>query len=157
MELAFTQNFQAEPAKVVALFRNEAFIADLAEHAGATSHDVTLTDENTVLAMQMPTPGNVAAFIGKTVKLTMTFAFQESGSDGSYRGKVDVDVPGMPIDVVANADIAPAPSGAKGNYSGELRVKIPLVGKKAEAQIAPFITRAFNQVERRANVWLAKG
>ncbi|MDF1488449.1 DUF2505 domain-containing protein [Tessaracoccus caeni] len=155
MDLAFTHKFQAEPAKVVDLFRNEAFIADLAKHAGATSHSVSISDDATSLDMQLPTPANVATFIGKTVRLVMRFAFKPSGGDGSYQGNVDVDVPGMPVDVAAKAVLKPTAKGSEGVYSGTLKVKIPLVGKKAEAQIEPFIIRAFNQVEKRANHWLS--
>ena len=67
-----------------------------------------------------------------------------------------MDVPGMPIDVRAKAVISPDGNGARGDYSGQLNVKIPLIGKKVEAQVAPFITQAFDGVERRANHWLAQ-
>lgn len=156
MDLAFTQTFQAEPARVVELFRNEAFIADVAEHAGAVTHQVSVDPEATRLTMQLPTPGNLAKVIGKTVDLTMSFAFPPADTDGVYRGNVDVDVPGMPIDVRAKAVISPDGNGARGDYSGQLNVKIPLIGKKVEAQVAPFITQAFDGVERRANHWLAQ-
>lgn len=157
MQLAFTHTFQAEPARVVDLFRNEDFVADVARHAGALSHEITVTPEATTLGMQLPTPGNIAKVVGKSVTLSMRFAFPPAEADGSYRGKVDVTVPGMPIDVKADAIISPTAAGSKGDYSGELNVKIPLVGKKVEAQVEPFIKRAFDGVERRANHWLANG
>lgn len=156
MDLAFTQNFQAEPARVVELFRTEAFISDVAEHAGAVSHQVAVDPAATTLSMQLPTPGNLAKIIGKTVDLKMRFAFPPADADGTYRGKVDVQVPGMPITVKADAAIGPAGGGAKGDYSGRLDVKIPLVGKKVEAQVEPFIRRAFDGVEGRANHWLTQ-
>ena len=43
-----------------------------------------------------------------------------------------------------------------GDYEGELKVKIPLVGKKVEAQVEPFIVQAFAGMERRARVWLTR-
>jgi len=36
-------------------------------------------------------------------------------------------------------------------------VKIPLVGKKIEAQVEPMIARAFAGIERRAQAWLTQG
>ena len=39
---------------------------------------------------------------------------------------------------------------------GELSVKIPLVGKKVEAQVEPMIARAFAGIERRAQDWLSR-
>ena len=40
---------------------------------------------------------------------------------------------------------------------GEVKANIPLVGKKVEAQVEPFITDAFDGLERRAADWLSRG
>ncbi|HMR50592.1 MAG TPA: DUF2505 domain-containing protein [Arachnia sp.] len=157
MDLAFTQNFQAEPARVVELFRTEAFISDVAEHAGAVGHQVAVGPQATTLDMQLPTPGNLAKIIGKTVDLKMRFAFPPTEAGDVHKGKVNVSVAGMPITVQADAAISPDGDGARGDYSGRLDVKIPLVGKKVEAQVEPFIRHAFDGMERRANHWLTQG
>lgn len=65
-------------------------------------------------------------------------------------------MPGMPVDVHADAVLTPEGEATVGRYSGELKVKIPLVGKKVEAQVEPFIREAFAGIERRAAVWLAR-
>ena len=83
MKLAFQQTFPASPDKVLELLRNEEFIADVAQHAGATSHDIRILGDRTELDMEIPTPGNVASVIGRTVKLTLTMRFSEPRADGS--------------------------------------------------------------------------
>lgn len=156
MDLDYTHQYAADPSAVVALLRNEDFIADVAAHAGALEHSVVIDDDATTLDMKLPVPGNLAKFVGQTVALRQVFRFQAPGPDGSVRGTVDVDVPGMPIDVDVNAGLDPQGAGTQGRYTGGLTVKLPLVGRKVEGLIEPFIRDAFAGLERRAAEWLAR-
>lgn len=157
MDLDYTHTYAAEPERVVALLRNKDFIADVARHAGATEHDVDINDQATILTMSLPVPESIAKFVGRTMKLKQTFRFQAPKADGSIHGTVDVDVPGMPVDVTANAAMLPQGDGTtQGRYTGDLKVKIPLVGRKVEAQVEPYIRQAFAGLERRAADWLSR-
>ncbi|GAA4905732.1 hypothetical protein GCM10025789_26360 [Tessaracoccus lubricantis] len=157
MDLDYTHTYAANPERVVGLLRNEEFIADVARHAGATEHAVDITPDATTLTMSLPVPANVAKFVGSTMKLKQVFRFEAPASDGSIRGRVDVDVPGMPVDVKADALMVPQSNGStEGRYTGDLKVKIPLVGKKVEAQVEPYIRDAFAGLERRAADWLTR-
>ncbi len=157
MDLDYTHTYAADPQRVVALLRTEGFIDDVARHAGATEHSVDITDETTTLTMALPVPANIAKFVGSTMTLKQVFRFLEPAPDGSIRGTVEVDVPGMPVDVNANAAMLPQPDGTtQGRYTGDLKVKIPLVGKKVEAQVEPYVRDAFAGLERRAAEWLSR-
>jgi hypothetical protein len=156
MKLAFTQSFPAAPSEVVDLMGNEAFIADVAQHAGALSHAARVLGDRTELDLEMPTPANVAGIIGNSVKMTLTMQFSAPRTDGSVPGTVDVRVPGMPVEASAVGLLAPAGDSTTGSYEGELKVKIPLVGRKVEAQVEPFVVAAFEGIERRARVWLTR-
>ncbi|MHA6511934.1 DUF2505 domain-containing protein [Tessaracoccus sp. Z1128] len=155
MDLDYTHQYAAAPDAVVALMRNEEFIADVARHAGALEHRVTIADDATRLEMKLPVPANLAKFVGEAVTLAQVFRFQPPSADGSIRGTVEVDVPGMPIDVNAQTALTPQGQGTQGRYSGDLKVRIPLVGKKVESMIEPFIREAFAGLERRAAAWLS--
>lgn len=156
MKLAFQQAFPAAPDRVVELLRNDDFIDDVAEHAGAVGHETRILADRTELDMEVPTPSNVQSIIGKTVKLSLTLQFSGPRSDGSIPGSVDVKVPGMPVEATALGLLTPQGDATIGTYDGELKVKIPLVGKKVEAQIEPFVVAAFRGIERRAEVWLTR-
>ncbi|MFT3886618.1 MAG: DUF2505 domain-containing protein [Arachnia sp.] len=156
MQLDYTHTYAADPARVAALLRTEAFLDDVATHAGATSHSVEVRDDATVLGMKLPVPSHLTKFVGQAVQLTQTFRLQAPAADGSVRGTVDVDVPGMPVEVAANAVFSPTASGTTARYTGTLTVRIPLVGKKVEAQLEPFIRDAFEGLERRAADWLSR-
>lgn len=156
MDLDYTHQYAAPPSAVVALMRNEEFIADVARHAGALEHNVAIDDDATRLRMKLPVPGSLSKFVGQSVTITQVFRFQPPAADGSVRGTVDVEVPGMPINVDAAALLRAHDGGTQGRYTGSLTVKIPLVGKKVEGLTEPFIRDAFEGLERRAADWLAR-
>lgn len=157
MDLNYTHTYAAEPERVVGLLRLKEFIEDVALHAGATEHSVDITDDASTLTMSLPVPSSIAKFVGPSMRLKQVFKFERPRPDGSIHGTVDVDVPGMPVDVNANAAMVPQGDGStQGRYTGDLRVKIPLVGKKVEAQVEPYIREAFAGLERRAAHWLSR-
>ena len=156
MKLAFQSSYPAPPRDVAALLRSEAFLDDVAQHAGAVQHTVTVGDVATRIDMTLPSPGHAQKFLGQTVKFSIVMAFSDEASDGTIPGTVKVEVPGMPIEAHATSKLTPTGSGCTGDYEGELKVKIPLVGKKVEAQIEPFIVNAFAGIEKRAHVWLTR-
>ncbi len=156
MDLSYTHQYPAQPGEVVALLRTREFIDDVARHSGAVSHEVSIDDDATRLNMKLPVPSNLSGFVGKEVSLAQVFRFRPPAVDGSVAGTVEVQVPGYPIDVNAEALLTPAGDGTQGRYTGDLRVRIPLVGKRVEASIAPIIEDAFAGLERRAVDWLTR-
>ena len=156
MQFDYTHTYATTPDKVVDLMRTEEFIDDVATHAGAVSHTVAVGPEKTLLAMKLPVPENLAKFVGSSIKINQTFHFEAPRPDGVINGTVTVDVVGMPVDVNAQAEMLPKDGATEGRYTGDLLVKIPLVGKKVEAQVEPFIRNAFAGLERRAADWLSR-
>lgn len=156
MQLTYKHTYNGTPEQVVALMRNKDFITDVAQHAGATSHDVEIDGNVTQLRMSLPVPGDVAKFVGKDVDLSQRFEWSDPAADGTCTGNVDVTVKGLPISVAAAAVLRPDGATTAGQYDGDLRVKIPLVGGKVEKMVAPFIEQAFAGIERRAQEWLAR-
>lgn len=156
MKLAFTHTFPAPPAEVGALMSNEEFLKDVADHAGAVGHSTRINGNSTELEMEIPAPENVQKAVGKTVKLALDMHFGAPDAAGVVPGHVEVKVPGMPVDAKVDARIVPTETGSTAHYDGELKVKIPLIGKKVEAQVEPFVVRAFKGIESRANAWLSR-
>lgn len=156
MKLDYTHTYAATPERVVALLRNPEFIADIARHAGALEHESAIDNDVTRLMMKLPVPSHLTKFVGQSIALQQVFRFQPPSPDGSIDGNVEVDVPGMPVDVNAVAALRPTDAGTTAHYTGDLKVKIPLVGKKVESQIEPFIRDAFDGLQRRATDWLSR-
>ncbi|SHI36150.1 Protein of unknown function [Tessaracoccus bendigoensis DSM 12906] len=156
MKLDYTHSYDAAPETVAALLRNTAFLDDVATHAGATEHTVEVTADHTKLGMVLAVPGNLTKFIGSSIRINQVFRFEALRADGSIPGTVEVDVPGMPVEVNATAALTPRGARTEGRYTGDLTVRVPLFGKKIESQVEPFITDAFDGLERRATDWLSR-
>lgn len=156
MKLEYIHTYDADPERVVALLRDEAFLDDVARHAGALEHSVNVSADSAGLDMSLPVPANLARFVGKAIRISQVFRFSAPGADGVIAGTVAVDVAGMPVDVDARVELRPLAGATRGLYTGDLRVKLPIVGKKVEAQVEPFIRDAFDGLERRATDWLAR-
>lgn len=157
MHLSYQHSYPASPDDVVALMANPDFITDVAEHAGATSHSVRIEGRTTHMEMGLPAPSEVRKFVGSTINVTEKLTWGDPDADGVRRGTIEFAVAGMPVNVTANAVLKPtgvATSAA--TYEGDLNVKIPFVGKKVEAQVAPSINDAFAGLERRATDWLTR-
>lgn len=158
MEFTYTQSYNGSPERVAALMRNEEFISDVATHAGATRHSVSIDGDTTRLDMTLSAPADLSKFIGNSFDLVQTIAWGEPDAAGVRRGKIDVDVRRLPVSVNATGALRPDGDDASiATIGGELKVNIPLVGKKVERQVEPFIAEAFAGLERRAREWLARG
>lgn len=155
MKLAFTHRYPAQPDAVAALMRNEDFIADVAQHAGAIEHSCEIA-QDTVLRMTLPAPENARPFVGTKIPIEISLTFAEADSTGSIPGAVILRVSGAPVDAEARVLLAPAGDSTVGKYDGELKVHVPLFGKKVESAIEPFIIDAFDGIRRRAQEWLLR-
>lgn len=157
MHLSYQHNYPASPDDVVALMANPDFIADVAEHAGSTSHSVRIEGRSTHMEMTLPAPSDVRKLLGSTISVTERLTWGDPDADGVRRGTIEFIVSGLPVNVTADAVLkSTGPSSSAATYEGELNVMIPFVGKKVEAQVAPSINDAFAGLERRAAVWLTR-
>lgn len=157
MKLNYSHEYHGSTDDVVALFRNPEFIEDVAKHAGALEHTVTVEGDTTHLRLTLPAPSAIAPFVGKGIKIAQSFAWGDPDEAGTRRGTVTVDVAGVPVAVEAQGLLSPNGENAStAQYEGDLEVKIPLVGKKVESQVEPMIKSAFAGIERRVNAWLTK-
>ncbi len=157
MHLSYKHSYPASPDDVVALMANPDFISDVAEHAGATSHDVRIEGRTTHMEMALAAPSDIRKFVGSTINVTERLTWGDPGADGVRRGTIEFSVAGVPVNVTAAAVLTPTgPSSSTATYDGDLNVRIPLVGKKVESLVAPSIDDAFAGLERRAAHWLTR-
>ncbi len=157
MHLSYRHTYAASTDDVVALMANPDFITDVAEHSGATSHDVRIEGPTTHMEMALEAPSDVSKFVGKTIHVTQRLTWGQPDSKGVRRGTFDFSVAGMPVSVVAAAVLTPTgPTSSSATYEGDLNVRIPLVGRKVESLVAPSINDAFGGIERRAQEWLTR-
>lgn len=157
MHLSYRHTYKGSSDDVVALMANPAFITDVAEHSGATSHEVRVDGATTHMKLVLEAPKDVAKFVGRTINVTQRLTWGAADAEGVRHGTVDFDVAGMPVNVSVAARLTrTGPDSCVGTYEGDLQVRIPLVGKKVESLVAPSIDDAFAGLERRADDWLTR-
>ncbi len=155
MHLSYKHSYPASSDEVVALMANPDFISDVAEHAGATSHDVRIEGRTTHMEMALVAPNDIRKFVGNTIHVTEALTWGDPDARGVRHGNIEFSVAGLPVNVNADAVLSPTgPASCLATYEGDLNVKIPLVGKKVESLVAPSIDDAFAGLERRAIHWL---
>lgn len=157
MDLNYRHTYNGSAERVVELMRTKEFVEDIARHGGAKSYDVTIDGEVTRLSMSLAAPANIAKVIGAQIQLSQVMSWGEPDAEGNRPGSVTVDVAGVPVHVDAAAVLRPTGQAtSEAGFTGTLTVRIPLLGRKIEQQVAPMIAEAFAGIERRVNDWLGR-
>lgn len=140
MQISATANFAADPDRVYALQTDRAFLEQVCRAGGAVSYEVEIDGNRTRLSRSMPSPDIARKIVGETITVVESYVWGPAAADGSRTAELQVDVPGTPGHLNGTAEISPTGSGSQIHVSGDLVVRIPLVGKKLEQAAAPALT-----------------
>lgn len=127
---------------VLAVLTSEDFAARKAERFGDDSR-IVRRDETpdggvtVVVSRELPAgvPGFLQRFLPKDGRVVETHVWGPA-QDGVRRGTWSADIAGAPASLGGTMSLTPTPSGCRHVIDGEVSVKIPLVGGKAESFIA---------------------
>jgi len=98
-------------------------------------------------------PQPVAKFIAGDVKLMHTETWTPDG-DGQVRGRISVSVSGGLGSCRAKTWLSPAITGSQLRFSGEVEVKIPLVGGNLEKSLGTNLAENIPGVVRFTTTWV---
>ncbi|WP_420175397.1 DUF2505 domain-containing protein [Luteococcus sp. OSA5] len=155
MEITSRLDFPADPKTVYTMMTNKDWLEELVSRSEATSHTIDVAGTTTRIQMSLPAPQEVARFVGSALKLNQTIEWGEPAADDSREGTLVIEVPGMPVQMNGKARLYPGGKGTVVDYTGELKVNIPLMGKKVEQQAAPHIKDAIDAQQAAGDDWLA--
>ena len=85
-------------------------------------------------------PGPLQRFVPRDGRVTQTDTWGPS-VDGVRRGTWHVAFPGSPGQVDGDMAVEPDGSGSRWTVTGRVAVRVPLIGGKAEALLAPLVER----------------
>lgn len=85
-------------------------------------------------------PGFLERFLPKDGRVTQTDDWGPV-QDGTRSGTWQVDLPGAPARLGGTMRLEPTPTGSRYVIDGEVQVKVPVVGGKAEGFIAGMVER----------------
>ncbi len=146
MKLSETFTYNAPVDEVYGLITSEAFRTETCEDQGATEYDVSVVDGVVTIVRSMPAelPDFVKKLTGPTVKVKQTEKWTEKG-DGSKHADVKVSIVGQPAEMLGTAALEDdGKGGTVFTVKGDVKVSIPLLGRKIEPEIHKQIVRSIN-------------
>jgi len=163
MKISATIDYAAAPLDVFAMLADEEFQDRKCAATGAHRHtaSVSVKGDRTIIlsSRDMPTddfPSFVKNMVGATLTVTETQDWGPPSTDGTRSGTLSVDIAGAPIDLTGTLLLAPGGHGSVETVEGELKARIPLVGRKVEEAAASAIQSAIRVEGETGAAWLAK-
>ena len=79
-----------------------------------------------------------------------------AGADGARTGALTMTVLGQPVRLMGRLQLGPGGRGTTVDLTGELKVAIPLLGRKLEESSAPAVLAGFRTQQRVGDRWLTR-
>src|SRR3954454_13577421 len=160
MELSHTHQYAASAAEVQQMLTDPAFRERVCERQHALSHDVTVRgsgpDAEVVVRQTQAMDGAPAIatkLTGDTVALEQREVWRSATT-----ADLSISLPGKPVELRGGRlTLTDRPDGGCDQVvSGDLRVKVPLVGGKLESMLSDIIGAAMRRQGEVGDAWLAQ-
>lgn len=145
MELKLSASYDATPEEVFAIVTDATFREQACEKTKALSYDVDVTESggDTVVRVrrEMPSadvPDIARKFVGETLTVVQTETWHPANPDGSRDADVAGEISNTPVTLKGTATITAQAAATVQAIELDIKVAIPLIGKKIE----PFVVDA---------------
>ena len=155
MQIHATNDFAAPAETVFAMLTDRAFLRAVCLATDPIGHEVFVDGLRTSTRRTMPTPSVVKRLAGPTMTIVDDITWDAAPVNGVRRGATLVTVEGMPADVVGTVHLAAGGRGSVLTYTGELTVRVPVLGAGLARQAAPALLEALDVQQRVGDEWLA--
>ena len=161
MELREMLDYDAPPDRVFAMLCDSSWREQVCKESGALRWDVRVEaagDRATVTVVRVlpaRVPDMVRSMVGETIDTVQTEQWGAPAADGSRRADFHVQIKGQPATVTGEVRLQPHGSGTRETAVGDVRVKIPFIGKRIEPEIAKAIRAGIGVEHRLGTAYLA--
>ncbi|TCC45621.1 DUF2505 domain-containing protein [Kribbella capetownensis] len=145
MELKLSASYDATPEEVFAIVTDATFREQACEKTKALSYNVEVakSGSDTVVKVrrEMPSdgvPDFAKKFVGETLTLVQTETWHAAKADGSRDADVSGEIVNTPVTLRGTASITGGGGQAVQAIDLDVKVAVPLIGKKME----PFVVDA---------------
>jgi Protein of unknown function (DUF2505) len=151
--------FGGAPDQVRAMLADPSFRERVCEALHTTRHDVRVEPKGagmTVVVDQTRPARGIPAFATKIVGDDIRIVRREDWDDGT-RAALMLEIPGKParLDGHLSLHADPGGDGTVETVTGEVKVRIPVVGGRLESLVGDLLHRALEAEERVGKAWLA--
>jgi hypothetical protein len=155
MEISSHLDFAAPPANVYAMMTDQRYLEEVCVASDSISHNVSVAGSTTQTSRTLPAPESAARFTGPQLTVNDEVVWGEVSSDGSRSGTVTMTVLGQPVSFKGGIRISPGGRGSEVDVRGDLKVAIPLLGRKLEESAAPAVMAGYRTQQEVGDKWLA--
>jgi uncharacterized protein YndB with AHSA1/START domain len=145
MELKLSASYDATPEEVFAIVTDATFREQACEKTKALSYSVEVTESggDTIVKVQREMPSDdvpdiARKFVGQTLTVVQTETWHPAKADGSREADVRGEISNTPVTLKGTAQITAAGASAVQSIELDVKVAVPLIGKKIE----PFVVDA---------------
>jgi hypothetical protein len=157
MRFSHRLRYEASPADVQAMLTDPAFREKVCVAMEASRHHVAIEPSGPAVAVVVEQtqpargiPSFAKRFLGDQIDIVQ----RESWADGTS-ADLTVDLPGKPAQFVGRITLEPDGDGTVETVSGDVAVRVPLVGGKLEGLVGDLLKKALRAEERVGRGWLA--
>ena len=157
MKFSHQMTYDAAPADVHAMLADPQFREKVCAAMHSVRHDVSIdpSGEGMKVVVDQTQPANgIPSFAKKFVGEEIRIVQREIWSNASASSLV-VEIPGKPGDMQGDIALGANGQGTVETVSGDIKVKLPMVGGKLEGLIGDLLRSALRTEERVGRAWLA--
>ena len=149
--------YDAAPEAVLAMLSDPAFREDVCRAMNAVRLDVSVDGSGagmTVLIDQTQPARGIPSFARKFVGDDIRIVQRETWRDAAG-ATVEMQIPGKPAAFTGTVALARNGMGTVESVTGDVKVKIPMIGGKLEGLVADLMRTALENEQRVGRAWLA--
>jgi hypothetical protein len=156
MNLSNRLDFAAQPTDVYAMMTDQKYLDEICVASGSLSYHASVEGSTTKTSRTLPAPDSAARFTGPELTVNEEIAWGASSSDSSRDAAVTMTVLGQPVTFRGKLRLSPGGRGSVVDITGELKVAIPLLGRKLEESTAPAVIEGYQTQQEVGDRWLAR-
>jgi hypothetical protein len=155
MNLSNHLDFGAQPTDVFAMMTDQKYLDDVCVASGSLSYHSSVEGSTTRTSRTLPAPDSAARFTGPQLTVNEEVVWGDPSSDGSRDAAVTMTVLGQPVAFRGRLRLSPGGRGSVVDVTGELKVAIPILGRKFEESAAPAVMAGYETQQEVGDRWLA--
>ncbi|HEY6687679.1 MAG TPA: DUF2505 domain-containing protein [Propionibacteriaceae bacterium] len=156
MDISSHLDFAALPAEVYAMMTDQRYLEEVCVASDSISYHISAAGSTTQTSRTLPAPESAARFTGPQLTVNDEIVWGELSSDGSRSGTVTMTVLGQPVTFKGGIRLSPGGRGSVVDVRGDLKVAIPLLGRKLEEAAAPAVMAGYRTQQEVGDRWLAR-
>lgn len=156
MDIATRAELPTDPATAYAMLTDEEYLTRVCRASRAKRFEVSVDGDTTRTQRVLDAPSAAAKFTGPDLEVVEEIVWGAAEADGTRAGTIHISVPGQPVTMKGRTRLSASGAATVYAVEGDLKVNIPLLGKKLEQAAAPAVLAAVDVHQEVGTAWLAE-